>query len=255
MQKFKADLVWFVNSHAFVAAVLLVVIVVSPRSFDKAFVGMLYAYVLIEAIRFFMDRYVQFEAPVPVYAFSDATKRRIALHEIGHAIVAAALGRADQIELVTVVPNRSALGRVSYVSNDENLKRTCRWYLDQAAGSLAGRAAEVLVLGEATSFSSGDLQAANAYLKEMIESAGLGEGELDLLFVGKDESVTDDLLAKIEQARRAEIRRQYDRAARILTDNRERLEQLADHLLLAKTIRGKELVVLLAPVRRDTTDR
>lgn len=255
MQKLRADLVWFVNSRVCVAVGLLIAVALSPRSFDGGYLGAACAYIVLELARGIVDRYVKFEAPPPTYKFSDATKRRIALHEIGHAILAAALGTADQIELVTVVPNRSTLGRVSYVANDENRKRTRGWYLDQVAGSLAGRAAESLVLGEPTSFSSGDLRAANEYLKEMIELAGLGEGALELLFVGENQTISDELLAEIERARRAETRRQYDRALRILTENRELLEQLADHLLLAKTIKGKELVALLAPVRRDTADR
>jgi cell division protease FtsH len=108
------------------------------------------------------------------FALSDEDKRRVAVHEGGHALVAYYLPGADPLEKVTIVPRGRALG-VTQFSEDDRFNLPEHYVRARLAVALGGRAGEQLTLGEVSSGAENDLEVATAYARRMVERWGMGE--------------------------------------------------------------------------------
>ncbi|CAN5671822.1 ATP-dependent zinc metalloprotease FtsH [soil metagenome] len=194
---------------------------------------------------------------------ADDDKRRIAYHEAGHAVVAAAVGKADQVQKISVVSRGRGIGHLAVLGEDRALL-TRHDMNDQITVALGGRAAEERVLGEASTGSEVDLERATSTARDMAGRYGMSErmGRAQVLkaqgevFLGRDYMTSQEISQPTLELLDAEVREildQQERAARtILTHNTAVLDELADALITQETVQDPELGDILARVPRET---
>ncbi|MGH9283430.1 MAG: ATP-dependent metallopeptidase FtsH/Yme1/Tma family protein, partial [Acidimicrobiales bacterium] len=190
---------------------------------------------------------------------SDDEKRRIAYHEAGHAVVAAAAGMAGKLEKISVVARGRGVGH-AVVLADERTVLTRPEMEAQIAVAMAGIAAEELVLGHPSTGSEQDLERATDMARDMAGRFGMSTrlGRVRVLhqhgevFLGRDYLTTRDVSQPTLEHLDAEVRRILDqeeaRARAVLEDNRSVLDAVAAALTSSETIQGPGLRALLAAV-------
>ena len=187
---------------------------------------------------------------------SDQEKKVVAYHEIGHALVAAKQSHSAPVQKITIIPRTSgALGYTMQVEqNDKNLL-TKEELEDKIATLTGGRAAEEVVFGQITTGASNDIEQATKLARAMITRYGMNE-DFDMVafetvtnqYLGGDTSLacSAETQQAIDQKVVALVKRQHAKARKILEDNREALDRLAQYLYEKETITGEEFMQLLA---------
>ena len=188
---------------------------------------------------------------------SQRDKLTVSYHEIGHALVAAKLENAAPVQKITIVPRTSgALGYTMQVDEEERLLMTREQILDKITTYCGGRAAEALVFGRITSGASNDIEQVTKLARAMITRLGMSEtfGMMALetqsgQYLSGDANLvcSDQTAARIDMEVKQIIAGCYERAMQILTDNKEKLHELAKILLEKETITGIEFMAVLAP--------
>ena len=188
---------------------------------------------------------------------SQRDKLTVSYHEIGHALVAAKLENAAPVQKITIVPRTSgALGYTMQVDEEERLLMTREQILDKITIYCGGRAAEALVFGRITSGASNDIEQATKLARAMITRLGMSDtfGMMALetqsgQYVTGDAMLvcSDQTAARIDVEVKQIIASCYERAMQILTDNKDKLHELAKILLEKETITGIEFMAVLAP--------
>ena len=188
---------------------------------------------------------------------SQRDKLTVSYHEIGHALVAAKLENAAPVQKITIVPRTSgALGYTMQVDEEERLLMTREQILDKITTYCGGRAAEALIFGRITSGASNDIEQATKLARAMITRLGMSDtfGMMALetqsgQYVTGDAMLvcSDQTAARIDVEVKQIIASCYERAMQILTDNKEKLHELAKILLEKETITGIEFMAVLAP--------
>ncbi|MBQ4264777.1 MAG: ATP-dependent zinc metalloprotease FtsH [Clostridia bacterium] len=194
---------------------------------------------------------------------SQRDKLTVSYHEIGHALVAAKLENAAPVQKITIVPRTSgALGYTMQVDEEERLLMTREQILDKITTYCGGRAAEALVFGRITSGASNDIEQATKLARAMITRLGMSDtfGMMALetqsgQYVTGDAMLvcSDQTAARIDVEVKQIIASCYERAMQILTDNKEKLHELAKILLEKETITGIEFMAVLAPNQLPST--
>ena len=183
---------------------------------------------------------------------TDAEKRMVAYHEVGHALVAALEKHTDPVTKITIVPHTSgALGYTMYAPEEEKFLSTKDELLVDLRSTLGGRAAEQVVFSVQTTGASNDIQRATSLAKHMVTLYGMSE-ELGLMAPA---SITSQYLdnqayldcsqetsALVDKAVQRIINRCYDDAKNILIENRALLDEISEYLLVKETITGEELM-------------
>ncbi|HSH60673.1 MAG TPA: ATP-dependent zinc metalloprotease FtsH [Acidimicrobiales bacterium] len=197
---------------------------------------------------------------------SDQEKFTIANHEAGHAVVAAALGKAGAIQKVSTIARGRGIGHLAVLAEDRTILR--RGDMEaQVAISMAGFAAEEILFGEPSTGSEQDLERATTVARDMAGRYGMSSqlGPVRLLreqrevFLGRDYLDARDISQPMLEDFDTEVRRIVDQqkeAARAILDwNRPVLDALASALISHETVQGPELQHRLAAVRspRSTT--
>jgi cell division protease FtsH len=184
-------------------------------------------------------------------------RRLTAYHEGGHALVAHFLKHHDRPNKVTIVSRGMAGGYTRFMPEEEVHFRTPSMFKDQLCTALAGRAAEELVFGEASTGPSNDLEQLTRIARSMVMRWGMSErlgprtfGRTEeLVFLGREISETRDYSERIAEEIDEEVQRlvldQAERATNILVEHRDRLDRLAEALLEEETIEGDALLHLL----------
>jgi cell division protease FtsH len=188
------------------------------------------------------------------FALSDEDKKRVAIHEGGHALVAYFLPGADPLEKVTIVPRGRALG-VTQFSEDDRFNIPEHYVRARLAVALGGRAGEQVALGEVSSGAENDLEVATAYARRMVERWGMGK-ELGPVSFPKDGSSpaaqlglpsTSPALAERADAEVLRILKDAERAAlEILTEHRAALDAVAKALVERETVDKSEFDTIVA---------
>ena len=188
---------------------------------------------------------------------SQRDKLTVSYHEIGHALVAAKLENAAPVQKITIVPRTSgALGYTMQVDEEERLLMTREQILDKITTFCGGRAAEALIFGRITSGASNDIEQATKLARAMITRLGMSDtfGMMALetqsgQYLSGDANLvcSDQTAARIDVEVKQIIANCYERALQILTDNKEKLHELAKILLEKETITGIEFMAALAP--------
>ena len=194
---------------------------------------------------------------------SPRDKLTVSYHEIGHALVAAKLENAAPVQKITIIPRTSgALGYTMQVDEEERLLMTREQILDKITTFCGGRAAEALVFGRITSGASNDIEQATKLARAMITRLGMSdtfgmmalETQSGQYLTGDAQLVcSDQTAARIDVEVKQIIASCYERAMQILTDNKEKLHELAKILLERETITGIEFMAVLAPNQLPST--
>jgi cell division protease FtsH len=189
---------------------------------------------------------------------SEKTRKIIAYHELGHAIVGALLPNADPVHKVTIIPRgHQALGFTLQLPLEDRYLMTKEEILDRITGILGGRAAEELVFNQITSGAANDLQKATEYARIMILKFGMSErlgpiawgAEEEEVFLGKElakmKNYSEETANEIDNEIKRIIIESYEKAKNILSENIDKLHEIANVLLEKETLSGEELSELL----------
>jgi cell division protease FtsH len=195
---------------------------------------------------------------------SPEERRRVAYHELGHALVAIASPHADPVHRVSIVPRGvAALGVTQQLPADDRYLIAQPELEDRLAVMMGGRAAERTVFGDLSSGAANDLQQATALARRMVEQFGMSSkvGPVAISTAasfldqsGQLEARSPQLIAEAEEEMKALLQRADERAASILREYRDALDRLAETLLERETLEGEELHKLLADMRIPTRE-
>lgn len=194
-------------------------------------------------------------------------KHRVAVHEAGHALVAALSPKADPVSKVTIMPTGMALGVTHQLPLDEHRLHTEPYLLDMLAARLGGRVAERLVLGDLSSGAAQDLAGATEMATKMVRDFGFSDrigpvgyhrpedGSVPPALRGRPygeetQHVIDDEVTRV-------LREAEKDATEKLEQHRDELEELIDRLLEVETVGGDEIYALVGrePPRLESPDR
>ena len=186
---------------------------------------------------------------------TDHEKHIVAYHEIGHALVAAKQTNSAPVQKITIVPRTSgALGYTMQVEEGNHYLMSKSEIENKIATFTGGRAAEEVVFGSVTTGASNDIEQATKLARAMITRYGMSE-DFDMVametvnnqYLGGDTSLacSADTQAEIDRQVVALIKKQHDKAVKILTDNRDKLDELAKFLYEKETITGEEFMQIL----------
>ena len=194
---------------------------------------------------------------------SPRDKLTVSYHEIGHALVAAKLENAAPVQKITIIPRTSgALGYTMQVDEEDRLLMSREQILDKITTFCGGRAAEQLIFGRITSGASNDIEQATKLARAMVTRLGMSDtfGMMALetqsgQYLSGDANLvcSDQTAARIDVEVKQIIAQCYERAMQILTDNKEKLHELAKILLEKETITGIEFMAVLAPNQLPST--
>ena len=186
---------------------------------------------------------------------TDHEKHIVAYHEIGHALVAAKQTHSAPVQKITIVPRTSgALGYTMQVEEGNHYLMSKEEMENKIATFTGGRAAEEVVFGSVTTGASNDIEQATKLARAMITRYGMSE-DFDMVametvtnqYLGGDTSLacSAETQAQIDRQVIALVKKQHDKAVKILTDNREKLDELAKFLYEKETITGEEFMGIL----------
>ena len=186
---------------------------------------------------------------------TDKEKKIVACHEIGHALVAAMQSHSAPVQKITIVPRTSgALGYTMQVEEGEHYLMSKEEIENKIATLTGGRAAEELVFGSITTGASNDIEQATKLSRAMITRYGMSE-EFDMVametvtnqYLGGDTSLacSAETQTQIDQQVVETVKKQHEKARRILSENRQKLDELADYLYEKETITGDEFMSIL----------
>ena len=186
---------------------------------------------------------------------TDKEKKIVAYHEIGHALVAAMQSHSAPVQKITIVPRTSgALGYTMQVEEGEHYLMSKEEIEDKIATLTGGRAAEEVVFGSVTTGASNDIEQATKISRAMITRYGMSE-EFDMValetvtnqYLGGDASLACSVETQTQIDRQvvALVKKQHEKARKILMDNRAKLDELAKYLYEKETITGDEFMSIL----------
>ena len=181
------------------------------------------------------------------------TKRLIAYHEVGHAIVGTLLKHHDPVQKVTLIPRGQAKGLTWFTPSEDQSLISRSQILARIMGALGGRAAEEVVFGypEVTTGAGNDLQQVTSMARQMVTRFGMSNiGPLALESQGADPFLgrsmggsaqySEDVASRIDMQIRSIIQHCHDETVQIIKDNRVVIDQLVDVLIEKETISGEE---------------
>jgi cell division protease FtsH len=186
---------------------------------------------------------------------SEEDKKLTAYHEAGHAIVGRIVPDHDPVYKVTIIPRGRALGVTMFLPEEDKYSMTRQQLTSQLASLFGGRVAEELIYGKdhVTTGASNDIERASSIARNMVTKWGLSEamGPLsydeneDEVFLGRQvtqhKNVSDETHRQLDKEVRRIIDDAYESAKRILTENRDKLEIMADALMRYETIDIKQI--------------
>ena len=186
---------------------------------------------------------------------SDQEKKVVSYHEIGHALVAALQSHSAPVQKITIIPRTSgALGYTMQVETGDKYLMTKKELENKIATFTGGRAAEEIVFGEITTGASNDIEQATKIARAMITRYGMTD-EFDMVametvtnqYLGGDASLScsADTQKEIDEKVVELVKREHEKAKKILTDNRKKLDELAMFLYEKETITGEEFMEIL----------
>ena len=186
---------------------------------------------------------------------TDAEKRIVAYHEIGHALVAAKQTNSAPVQKINIIPRTSgALGYTMQVEEGNHYLMNKEELENKIATLTGGRAAEEVVFGSITTGASNDIEQATKLARAMLTRYGMSK-DFDMValetvnnqYLGGDTSLacSPDTQAKIDALVIDLVTRQHEKAIGILKENRAKLDELADFLYSRETITGEEFMEIL----------
>ncbi len=190
---------------------------------------------------------------------SDQERRIVAYHEVGHAMVAALQKNTEPVQKITIVPRTmGALGYTLQTPEEEKFLQTKDELVAKIRTYMAGRAAEELVFHSATSGASNDIEMATRIARAMVTQFGMSE-EFGMMSLESVENryldgrpvlnCGEETAAQIDKVVQKMIKDAYDKAVELLTENREILDRISEHLYAKETITGKEFMQIFREMK------
>lgn len=190
----------------------------------------------------------------------DEDRKTTAYHEGGHALVARFLPGTDAVNKITIIPRGRAAGVTWFLSEEKDFK-----YKDQLESELSvafgGRVAEELVFGRISTGAANDIKVATQIANKMVRNWGMSDALGPLSYAQNEEHVflgreisnprdySEDTARRIDEEVTQMIKRNYDRARKVLQENMDILQSLAELLLEKETVMGRELDELILSMR------
>jgi len=187
------------------------------------------------------------------------SKRLIAYHEVGHALVGTLVKAHDPVQKVTLVPRGQAQGLTWFAPDEEQMLVSKAQLRSRIMGALGGRAAEDVVFGhaEVTTGAGGDIQQVASIARQMVTRFGMSDlGQLSLeagnqeVFLGRDlmtrSDGSDALANRIDEAVRAIVQSCYRDTVELVAANRSCMDRLVEMLIEKETLNGDELRAVVA---------
>jgi len=187
------------------------------------------------------------------------SKRLIAYHEVGHAIVGTLLKDHDPVQKVTLIPRGQAQGLTWFTPSEEQSLISRAQLTARISGALGGRAAEAIIFGDAevTTGAGGDLQQVTGMARQMVTRFGMSdlgplslEGQTSEVFLGRDlmsrSEYSEEIASRIDAQVRVIVEHCYDEALQIMRDHRNVIDRLVDLLIEKETIDGEEFRQIVA---------
>ena len=186
---------------------------------------------------------------------TDAEKWRVSYHEVGHALVAAKQTNSAPVTKITIIPRTSgALGYTMQVDEGNHYLMTKSELENKISTLTGGRAAEEVVFGDVSTGASNDIEQATKLARAMITRYGMSK-DFDMValetvnnrYLGGDTSLaaSAETAAVIDKQVVALVKAQHEKAAQILLENREKLEEISHFLYEKETITGDEFMEIL----------
>jgi len=188
---------------------------------------------------------------------TEEEKKNTAYHEGGHALVAAILPDADPVHKVTIIPRGRALGLTMQLPSEDKYSHTKEYLESTITVMMGGRIAEEEFLGHMTTGAGNDIERATDLARKMVCEWGMSElGPLTYgrpeqeIFLGRDLGRTQDYSEATANQIDAEVKRivtaAYDRAKKLITDNKKAMHRLARTLLEKEVLEGDEVLQIIA---------
>jgi cell division protease FtsH len=187
------------------------------------------------------------------------SKRLIAYHEIGHAVIGTLVKAHDPVQKVTLIPRGQAQGLTWFTPSEEQGLISKAQLMARIMGALGGRAAEEVIFGdsEVTTGAGNDLQQVSSMARQMVTRFGMSDlGPLCLesqsgeVFLGRDlmtrSEFSDEISSRIDAQVRSIVEHCYDESRRIIRENRTVVDRLVDLLIEKETIDGDEFRQIVA---------
>ena len=188
-------------------------------------------------------------------------RKIVSYHEVGHALVSALQKDAEPVQKITIVPRTmGALGYVMHVPEEEKYLNTRKELEAMLVGYLGGRAAEELVFETVTTGAANDIQQATKLARAMVTQYGMSE-KFGLMGLESKESMylnngtvlncSDETAADVDSEVMRILKASYVEAKRLLAENRDCLDRIAEFLIEKETITGKEFMEIFRKVKEE----
>ena len=190
---------------------------------------------------------------------SDKERKIVSYHEVGHAMVTALQKNTEPVQKITIVPRTmGALGYTLQTPEEEKYLQTKDELLAKNTTYMAGRAAEMLVFGSATSGAANDIESATSIARAMVTQYGMSDKFGMMCLATVENQYLDnraglicgeETAAQIDQEVLSIINSSYDEAYRMLEENREVLDKISGYLYEHETITGKEFMKIFRELK------
>lgn len=192
-------------------------------------------------------------------------RRIVSYHEVGHALIGALQKDSEPVQKITIVPRTmGALGYVMQTPAEEKFLNSKEEIMNMVVMALGGRAAEELVFDSVTTGAANDIEQATAYVRNMITMYGMSD-EFGLMALETVENqyldgrkvlnCADATAAQIDQVVKETLKKCYEQAKQMLSENREVMDRLAEFLIKEETITGKEFMEIFHKYRLEQMER
>ena len=187
---------------------------------------------------------------------TEKDKKLVAFHEAGHAVLAYLLPGCDEVHEVSIIPRGGAGGYTMTMPNEEKHYISGARLRDQIVELLGGHVAEKLVLGDVSTGSTSDLSRASELARSMVTEYGMSE-EIGPVYLGGDQEVfvgrdfghtrnySEELAAKVDEQMSGILHTALERAIRLLSENREKLDRIAAELMEREKLDKDEFETLM----------
>ncbi|RBP87251.1 cell division protease FtsH [Cytobacillus firmus] len=178
----------------------------------------------------------------------------VAFHEAGHTVIGLVLDEAEMVHKVTIVPRGQAGGYAVMLPKEDRYFQTKPELLDKIVGLLGGRVAEEIVFGEVSTGAHNDFQRATGIARRMVTEFGMsdklgplqfGQSQGGQVFLGRDfhneQNYSDAIAYEIDLEIQRIIKESYERARKLLTENRDKLNLIANTLLEVETLDAEQI--------------
>ncbi|MFR2847988.1 MAG: ATP-dependent zinc metalloprotease FtsH [Hungatella hathewayi] len=186
-------------------------------------------------------------------------RRIVSYHEVGHALVSALQKDAEPVQKITIVPRTmGALGYVMHVPEEEKFLNTKKELQAMLVGALGGRAAEELVFDTVTTGAANDIEQATRIARAMVTQYGMSD-KFGLMGLATQENqylsgrtvlnCGDATAAEVDQEVMRILKESYEEAKKLLSENRDVMDKIAEFLIEKETITGKEFMKIFREMR------